>query len=73
MTAYTLEFGFPRLSSRGSEERARYIFPATIARTVREKMAKWQNEMRRDSVVGKKWKLMGRSQDEMVCREMTGG
>ena len=31
-----------------------------IARTIKGKMAKWQSEMRRDSVVEKMWKLMGR-------------
>ena len=36
VTVYTLEFGFPRLSRRGSEEQAKCIFPATIARTTGE-------------------------------------
>ena len=31
-----------------------------IARTIWEKMTKWQSEMRRDSVVEKTWKLMGK-------------
>ena len=51
------------------EERAKNILPAMIARTLREKMAKGQSEMRRDSVVDKMWKLMESSQEEYVTRD----
>ena len=54
------------------EQVEKNILPSMIARAIREKMTKWQSEMRRDSVVEKKWKLMGRSQDEMVCRDGWG-